>query len=76
MTATAKIDVKDRDILAALRQLFGSILRLEDIKALLVPSRLPMKPMVMPTLITDPDRLHDIDPLAPAFPVRSLSWSN
>ncbi len=71
MTATAKIDVKDRDILAALRQLFGSILRLEDIKALLVPSRLPMKPMVMPTLITDPDRLHDIDPLAPAFPMNT-----
>jgi formate dehydrogenase (coenzyme F420) beta subunit len=71
MTATAKIEVKDRDILAALRQLFGSILRLEDIKALLVPSRLPMKPMVMPTLITDPDRLHDIDPLAPAFPMNT-----
>ena len=60
MTATAKIDVKDRDLLAALRQVFGSILGLEDIKALLVPGRLPMKQMVMPMLITDPDRLDGI----------------
>jgi formate dehydrogenase subunit beta len=71
MTATAKIEVKDQDFLAALRQWFGSILRLEDIKALLVPSRLPMKQMVMPMLITDPDRLDGIDPLAPVFPMNA-----
>ena len=33
--ASAKIEVKNQDILAALRQLLGSILRLEYIKALL-----------------------------------------
>ncbi len=69
--ASARIDVKDQDLLAALRQFFGSILRLDDIKALLVPSRLPMKQMVMPTLITDPSRLDDIDPLAPVFPMNA-----
>ena len=69
--ASAKIEVKNRDILTALRQLFGSMLRLEDIKALLVPGRLPMTQMVMPLLITDPDRLDEIDPLAPAFPLNA-----
>ncbi|MGD8955526.1 MAG: Coenzyme F420 hydrogenase/dehydrogenase, beta subunit C-terminal domain, partial [Desulfobacterales bacterium] len=71
MMASAKIDVKDQDLLEALRQLLGSILRLEYIKALLVPSRLPMKQMVMPMLITDPDRLDGIDPLAPAYPMNT-----
>ncbi|MGA8281823.1 MAG: 4Fe-4S binding protein [Desulfobacterales bacterium] len=69
--ASAKIEVKDQDILEALRQLLGSILRIDDVKALLVPSRLPMKQMVMPMLITDPDRLDGIDPLAPAFPMNT-----
>lgn len=69
--ATAKIAVKDQDFLAALRQFFGSILRFDDIKALLVASRLPMNKMVMPTLITDPSRLDDIDPLAPVFPMNA-----
>jgi formate dehydrogenase subunit beta len=71
MMAAARIDVKDRDLLTALRQFLGSILRLDDIKALLVPSRLPMKQMVMSTLITDPSRLDDIDPLAPVFPMNA-----
>ncbi|MFZ0131723.1 MAG: Coenzyme F420 hydrogenase/dehydrogenase, beta subunit C-terminal domain [Desulfobacterales bacterium] len=71
MTASAKIAVKDRDILGAVRQLLGSILRLDDISALLVPGRLPMKQMVMPMLITDPDRLEAIDPLAPVFPMNA-----
>ena len=71
MTASARIDVKDQDLLAALRQFLGSILRLDDINALLVASRLPMKQMVMPTLITDPNRLDAIDPLAPAFPMNT-----
>ncbi|MDP4979117.1 MAG: 4Fe-4S dicluster domain-containing protein [Desulfobacterales bacterium] len=69
--ASAKIEVKDQDILEALRQLLGSILRIDDVKALLVPSRLPMKQMVMPMLITDPDRLDGIDPLAPAYPMNT-----
>ena len=44
---------------------------LEEIGALLVPRRLPMKNMVMPTLVTDPERLDGVDPLAPAFPMNT-----
>jgi formate dehydrogenase subunit beta len=67
MATTAKIDVKEKDILKSLQGFFKDILKLEDISAILVPQHLPMKKMVMPTLVTDPDHLTDADPLAPAF---------
>ena len=67
MAMTAKIDVKGKDILGALRIFFENILKIEDIQAILVPQHLPMKNMVMPTLVTDPNHLNGIDPLAPAF---------
>jgi formate dehydrogenase subunit beta len=67
MAITAKIDVKENDILGSLRGFFKDILELEDIHAILVPQHLPMKRMVMPTLVTDPDHLTGVDPLAPAF---------
>jgi len=67
MAITAKIDVKDKDILGSLRDFFKDILELEDIRAILVPQHLPMKNMVMPTLVTDPNHLNRVDPLAPAF---------
>jgi len=71
MAKTAIIDVKNQDILASLREFFRSILQLEDISAILVPQRLPMKNMVMPTLVADPERLEDVDPLSPAFPMNT-----
>ena len=67
MAMTAKIDVKEKDILGALRIFFENILKIEDIQAILVPQHLPMKNMVMPTLVTDPNHLNGVDPLAPAF---------
>ncbi len=67
MTITAKIDVKDKDILGSLRDFFKVLLETDDIQSLLVPQHLPMKDMVMPTLVTDPSHLDGVDPLAPAF---------
>ena len=67
MAITAKAEVKDKDILSTLRDLFKDILQLEEIQSLLVPRYLPMKNMVMPTLVSDPDQLNGVDPLAPAF---------
>ncbi|MBT8364267.1 MAG: formate dehydrogenase, partial [Deltaproteobacteria bacterium] len=71
MAITARIDVKEKDLLGALRGLFEDILKIDDIKAILVPQHLPMKNMVMPTLVTDPDQLNGVDPLAPAFPMNT-----
>jgi formate dehydrogenase subunit beta len=71
MAITAKIDIKEQDILGALRKFFEDVLNLEDIKAILVPQHLPMKNTVMPTLVTDPEHLDGVDPLAPAFPMNT-----
>jgi formate dehydrogenase subunit beta len=67
MSQTASIPVPDGDLPAALSGFLQSILALDEIDALLVPRRLPMKNMVMPTLISDADQLDGVDPLAPAF---------
>jgi len=71
MAITAKIDVKGKDILGSLQGFFKNLLETEEIQALLVPQHLPMKNMVMPTLVTDPNHLHGVDPLAPAFPMNA-----
>ena len=67
MAITAKIEVKDNDMLGALRGVFKNLLEIEAVQSLLVPQHLPMKNIVMPTLVTDPDQLNGVDPLAPAF---------
>jgi len=71
MSITAKLEVKEQDLLASLEDFFRSILQLDDVSAILVPQRLPMKNVVMPALITDPDQLSGIDPLAPYFPMNA-----
>ncbi len=62
-----KIDVRDHDLPAAFAELAGAILQENEIGAVLVPMRLPMKPVVMPALVSDPEQLAGMDPLAPAF---------
>ena len=71
MAITATIDVKDKDILGSLQGFFKDILETEEIQSLLVPQHLPMKNMVMPTLVTDPNHLNGVDPLSPAFPINA-----
>jgi len=71
MAIAAKYEVNNQDLLASLQEFFRSILQEEDINAILIPQRLPMKNVVMPTLVTDPDRLDGVDPLAPYFPMNA-----
>ena len=68
---TSKINIKDGDLLATLRDLFRSILQMGDISAILVPQHLPVKNVVVPTLVTDPIQLNGSDPLAPVFPLNA-----
>ena len=68
---TATIDVINEDLLATLREFFKSILRQTDVCAMLVSQHLPMKNVVMPTLVSDPEHLNGVDPLAPAFPMNA-----
>jgi len=71
MSTTVKIKVKDQDPVNALRTFLGQVLAVESMGALLVPLRLPGKPSVMPSLVTDAQHLAAADPLAPAFPVNA-----
>ncbi len=71
MSKTAVIEVKNQDLIETLRDFFKTVLKQDEISAIQVPWRLPMKNMVMPTLITDPKRLRGADPLSPAFPMNS-----
>jgi len=69
MAITATINVKDQDLLASLKTFCEALLEQENISAILVPQRLPMKSMAMPTLVTDAGQLEGVDPLSPAFPM-------
>ena len=71
MAITAKISVEAQDVLGSLRRLFEDILNTDDIEAVLVPQQLPMKNMIMPTLVTRPSQFSGVDPLAPAFPMNA-----
>lgn len=69
MVKSLKLETKDTDLLGALQNFFRSLLGIDEIHAILVPQILPMKNMVMPVLISDPERLDGVDPLSPAFPM-------
>ena len=71
MTPTARINVTDGDILAALRQFFKQILQLDDISAILLPVHLAKENRIMPALVTQAAALDNADPLAPCFPLNA-----
>jgi formate dehydrogenase (coenzyme F420) beta subunit len=71
MATTVKLEVKDNDIVASLQVFLTSVLEQPQIGAMLVSQHLPMKNVVMPTLVTDPGSLEGADPLAPSFPLNA-----
>lgn len=71
MASTAKIQIEGQDLVTSLQGFFKTLLQAEEISALLVAQRLPMKNAVMPTLVTDPEKLDGADPLAPVFPINA-----
>jgi len=71
MPKTGRMKIADGDLLATLQDFFTSILAMEEIAAILVPQVLPMKNMVMPALVSDPEKLSAADPLAPCFPMNA-----
>jgi formate dehydrogenase subunit beta len=71
MSTFSKIDVKDRELLTSLHKFFRGLLELKKIDALMVPCHSPVKNLVMPTLVFDPENLDRSDPLAPSFPINA-----
>ena len=71
MFNSLKLETKDTELLKSLQNFLRSILELDEISAILAPKLLPMKNMVMPVLISDPEQLDGVDPLSPAFPMNA-----
>ncbi len=71
MAKTALCEVADQDLQTSMAAFFRSLLALDEISAVMVPMHLPAKDMVMQTLVTDPEALDAVDPLAPSFPMNA-----
>lgn len=71
MAKAAKLEVRERNPVLALQGFFRQILQEGEMDALLVARHLPVKHAVMPALLTDPEQLDGVDPLAPAFPINA-----
>lgn len=71
MSIEARVEVKDGDVLAALREFLRQLLQKKVVDALLVPLELPSGDAVAQTLIKDPDKLERTNPLAPVMMVNS-----
>ena len=71
MAKSLKLETKDKELPECLQDFLKSILETDEISAILVPQLLPMKNMVMPVLVSDPDRMVGVDPLSPAFPMNA-----
>ena len=69
MTEAIQISIDNQDWLAGIRSFLATMVEETGIDALLVPARLTIKNRIMPTLVSDPKRLAQADPLSPAFPV-------
>ena len=57
MSKRAEITVKDRNPVSSLQDFLKLLLAKGAVEALLVQQRLAMKNVVMPTLVTDPEKL-------------------
>jgi len=71
MAKTAKIEVKEQNPVTSLRGFLQELLGGGQVDGLLVAAHLPVKGSVMPVLVTDPQRMDGVDPLAPAFPINA-----
>jgi formate dehydrogenase subunit beta len=73
MSVKAVLEVKEGDVLAALRKFLRRLLEAQVVQALLVPLELPSGDAVAPTLIKDPERLATANPLAPVMMANSAN---
>jgi formate dehydrogenase subunit beta len=73
MSVKAVLEVKEGDVLGALREFLGMLLEKKIVDALLVPVELPSGDAVAQTLIKDPQKLATANPLAPVMMVNSAT---
>jgi formate dehydrogenase subunit beta len=75
MATRVKIEVPDKNPVAAVKSLLNKVIDAESVGGVLVQSHLPAKGPPMPTLITDSDKLDRADPFAPAFPINAAKMA-
>jgi len=71
MSKVVEIEVRDQNPIASLGIFFKALLQSGEFAGLLAAHHLPGRSMVMPMLVTDPDKLDGVDPLAPVFPINA-----
>ena len=65
------LDVKEGDLSKTLKDFFAELLKKGNLDALLVPLELPSRVNVVPTLVTDIEKLESLQVLAPIMPVNA-----
>jgi len=71
MTGKGILEVKDGDITKTLKGFFAALLTKGNLNALLIPLEIPSKVNVVPTLVTEAEKLAFANPLAPVMPVNT-----
>jgi formate dehydrogenase (coenzyme F420) beta subunit len=71
MARMARIEVRERNPIGSLQAFLKLMLESGELDGLMVAQHLPGGTAVMPTLVTDPQKLGEADPLAPAFPLNA-----
>lgn len=71
MASTARVQIREQNLVTSLQDFFKTMLQEGDISALMVAQHLGMKNAVMPALVTEPEKLDGADPLAPVYPINA-----
>lgn len=71
MANTTFLNIADKNVLTTIQAFLKSILKTDDVQAILVPGRSGSSQTIMPVLINDLNLLGGADPLSPCFPVNS-----
>ncbi len=76
MVEYARIEGKDgASVLEGLRAFLASLMEGQVVEAVMAPTRLPYKNVIMQTLIKDQAKLHGVDPLAPVVPTNAARFA-
>lgn len=76
MVDYARIEGKDGSgVLEGMRAFLASLMETQVVEAVMVPTRLPYKHVIMQTLIKDAAKLKRADPLAPVVPTNSARFA-
>jgi formate dehydrogenase subunit beta len=73
MAQSVSMKPGDRDLSTVIAEFLKTLVKNEMVDALFVPRILPTGGMIVPALVTDPDRSEGIVPLAPVMPVNAAT---